>query len=91
VIEVDEPVVAKEPPVIDLPPAVSEAKPVSLPVEPVPETSEIRRNGTASAKPLEAPRVEAVVPLIHVPDDPGPEPEHDPEPETPAGARGSRP
>ena len=93
VIEVDEPVVAKEPPVIDLPPAVPEAKPAPVP-EPaalVTEVHETRRNGTASMKPPEAPRVEAVVPLIHVPDDPGPEPEHDPEPETPAGARGSRP
>ena len=93
VIEVEEPVVTKEPPVIDLPPPappVSEAKPIPAPAEPITEADEPSRNGTGSTKPPEVSRIEAVVPLIHVPDDPGPEPEHDPEPETPAGVRGSR-
>ena len=37
-----------------------------------------------------APRVEAVIPLLHVPDDPGPDPapDLDPEPEPPGGSRG---
>jgi HemY protein len=80
VIEVTEPVVTE--PVIDLPPPTSEEQPVV--VGPVAEPRQ-----EAPANPPE--RAEAVVPLIHVPDDPGPEPENDPEPETPAGARGSRP
>ena len=88
VIEVDEPVVAKEPPVIDLPPPAPEVKADPAPVTPAAATEAIP-NG-ASVKPQENRRVEAVIPLVHVPDDPGPEPEHDPEPETPAGTRGSR-
>jgi len=35
-----------------------------------------------------SPRVEAVIPLVHVPDDPGPEPHVEPEPELPIDARG---
>ena len=35
-------------------------------------------------------RVEAVIPLVHVPDDPGPEPEPEPEPELPEDARRRR-
>jgi HemY protein len=34
-----------------------------------------------------ASRVEAVIPLVHVPDDPGPEPQPEAEPELPADAR----
>jgi HemY protein len=39
-----------------------------------------------------APRVEAVIPLVHAPDDPGPEPlpDLDPAPESPVGSRGLR-
>ena len=33
------------------------------------------------------PRVDAVIPLVHVPDDPGPEPQTEPEPEVPSDAR----
>ena len=38
------------------------------------------------------PRVEAVIPLLHVPDDPGPDPapDLDPEPEPTGGSRGLR-
>jgi hypothetical protein len=43
--------------------------------------------GGASRPPRIEPRVEAVIPLLHVPDDPGPEPAPDLEPEPgPAGA-----
>jgi hypothetical protein len=45
-----------------------------------------------AAKPRPArrappPRVEAVIPLVHVPDDPGPEPQAEIEPELPNDAR----
>jgi HemY protein len=42
--------------------------------------------------PTSEPRAEAVIPLLPVPDDPGPDPLHDPEPEPapPGGARGTR-
>ena len=48
--------------------------------------------GSAPKPPKIAPRVEAVIPLLHVPDDPGPEPapDLDPEPEPPGGSRGLR-
>jgi HemY protein len=38
-------------------------------------------------RPAASPRVEPVIPLVHVPDDPGPEPgpEFEPEPEPPGG------
>jgi HemY protein len=82
VIEVEEPLVAKEVPVLPV-----EEKPAPVPVIEVREPP--RAAAAPSAKPTDPARVEAVIPLVHVPDDPGPEPEHDPEPETPAGARGS--
>ena len=45
-----------------------------------------RRRSRRSSRP----RVEAVIPLLHVPDDPGPDPapDLDPEPEPPGGSRG---
>ena len=45
-----------------------------------------------SSRRAAAPRVEKVIPLLHVPDDPGPEPvaDLDPEPEPPSGSRGLR-
>jgi HemY protein len=58
-------------------PAVTAAAPASPPVPP-----------PASA----APRAEAVIPLVHAPDDPGPEstPELEPEPNPASGSRGLR-
>ena len=49
-------------------------------------------SGAAPKPPKLAPRVEAVIPLLHVPDDPGPDPapDLDPEPEPPGGSRGLR-
>jgi HemY protein len=48
--------------------------------------------GSAPKPPKIAPRVEAVIPLLHVPDDPGPDPapDLDPEPEPTGGSRGLR-
>ncbi|MEA3025975.1 MAG: HemY protein [Alphaproteobacteria bacterium] len=48
--------------------------------------------GAAPKPPKLAPRVEAVIPLLQVPDDPGPEPAADfePEPEPPGASRGMR-
>jgi HemY protein len=45
-----------------------------------------------ASRPAAPPPVEAVIPLVHVPDDPGPEaaPDLDPEPEPPGGSRGLR-
>jgi len=92
VIEPDDSMAAKELPVTDLPSLVTEPKVASAHEEkpaPAAMESEMRSNG-APGRQAEPARGEAVVPLIHVPDDPGPEPESDPEPETPAGSRGSR-
>ncbi len=60
--------------------------PVAKPVEP-PALS-----GSFPKPPKIAPRVEAVIPLLQVPDDPGPDPAPDlePEPEPPGGSRGLR-
>ncbi len=48
--------------------------------------------GSAPKPPKLEPRVEAVIPLLHVPDDPGPDPapDLDPEPEPTGGSRGLR-
>jgi HemY protein len=45
-----------------------------------------------SSRPVAPPPAEPVIPLVHVPDDPGPEPGPDlePEPEPPGGPRGMR-
>jgi HemY protein len=49
-------------------------------------------SGSAPKPPKLEPRVEAVIPLLHVPDDPGPDPapDMDPEPEPTGGSRGLR-
>jgi HemY protein len=62
------------------PPAESEAPPAALP------------SVRAGAAPRIERGVERVIPLVHVPDDPGPEPvsDLDPEPEPPSGSRGLR-
>jgi HemY protein len=51
-----------------------------------------RAPSLAPPRPPAPPRVEAVIPLIHAPDDPGPEPapDREPAPESTAGARGLR-
>jgi HemY protein len=49
-------------------------------------------SGSSPKPPKIEPRVDAVIPLLHVPDDPGPDPVPDlePEPEPPGGSRGLR-
>jgi HemY protein len=85
IIDVEEPEVVREP-APELPPA-AESPPADVRPPPQPEVGPNGRRATSQ----EPPRADPVMPLVHVPDDPGPEPERDPEPETPAGARGSRP
>ena len=66
-------------------------QPVAEPAAP-PRPRRRRCRGSAPKPPKIAPRVEAVIPLLHVPDDPGPDPapDLDPEPEPPGGSRGLR-
>jgi HemY protein len=70
----------------------------SPPAAELPRASEsVAAGPTAPARPPTAtsgsaatpPRVEPVIPLLHVPDDPGPDPVPDEEPE-PSGSRGLR-
>jgi hypothetical protein len=63
-----------------------------VPTEPVPAPRPPALAGSAPKPPKLAPRVEAVIPLLHVPDDPGPDPapDLDPEPEPTGGSRGLR-
>ena len=53
-----------------------------------PDVTEARGGAALPAPRPPAPRVEAVIPLVHVPDDPGPEPHSEPEAELPIDARG---
>jgi HemY protein len=85
IIDAEEPEVTPER-VPELPPT-EEPPAAEVRQAPQPEFGPNGRRATSQ----EAPRAEPVMPLVHVPDDPGPEPERDLEPETPAGARGSRP
>jgi HemY protein len=79
----------------DEPPPVRNAEPVSPPVA----SAEAGRPSPPavpaalpSSRASERPRAQAVIPLVHAPDDPGPEPLPDlePEPEPPNGSRGLR-
>jgi HemY protein len=69
---------------------------LAQPAEPRTEEAEAAGEAVepAPALPVARPaqRVESLIPLVHVPDDPGPEPvqDLDPEPEPPSGARGLR-
>jgi HemY protein len=76
----------------ELPPVISEAQPASVAAEerqsalisemnrPEPEKPEARP-ALEAARTKSTPRiVEPIVPLAHVPDDPGPEPDSEPEP-----------
>jgi HemY protein len=90
-IEDTRPVIAAPPPPPPRPPKLparteDAIAPVAKPVEP-PTLS-----GSFPKPPKIAPRVEAVIPLLQVPDDPGPDPAPDlePEPEPPGGSRGLR-
>ncbi len=65
--------------------AAAQIEPVAAPVaEPAPRPPAALA-GSAPKPPKSAPRAEAVIPLLHVPDDPGPEPAADLEPEAEPG------
>jgi HemY protein len=94
VIESDDWERAAEPPKIvtpppELPPRVEEIAPRRIRAR---AASARRAGGSAPKPPKIAPRVEAVIPLLHVPDDPGPDPapDLDPEPSRPAVRAGLR-
>ena len=81
-IEIGEPPVEPDQPP---PPAVEVVAPAEPPERPV---ARVTRRGAALPSPRSAPpRVEAVIPLVHAPDDPGPEPQPEAEPELPDDAR----
>ncbi len=69
---------------------------VEEPAAPAASAPEPRPTAAPAASPPKppkiAPRAEAVIPLLHVPDDPGPEPapDLDPEPGPTGGSRGLR-
>src|SRR6478735_6114687 len=93
---------AAEPPKIvtrppDLPPRAQESVKeisgeIAAPAESPPGPRSPVLAGSAPKPPKLEPRVEAVIPLLHVPDDPGPDPAPDlePEPEPTGGSRGLR-
>ena len=92
VIDLDELDAADKAPVIltpppELPPAAASPSP-----EPTPPAAPPALTGAAPSPPKLAPRPDAVIPLLHVPDDPGPDPvpDLDPEPEPTGGSRGLR-
>lgn len=96
----------EEPPVVPVPAAVAPTKPAEIPApaavseeapaataEPVPPPAAVPSAAApAVARSASPPRVDAVIPLVHAPDDPGPEPSPDQEPAPgPAGnGRGLR-
>ncbi len=77
-------------------PAAKPVEPANEPPKviaaPLPPASPAPRESIAlpAVRPAAPPRVEAVIPLVHAPDDPGPDPvpDQDPQPEPPAGSRG---
>ena len=93
VIEGDElEAAAKSKPAVIAAPAF-ESPPRPGSAAPVAEPQQAASPAVASPPPpAPVPRAEPVIPLVHAPDDPGPEasPDLDPEPGTPAGSRGLR-
>jgi len=79
--------IVEPPPVVPPPPS----PPVELPPanEPSAVSAPERPPATPPGSAATPPRVEPVIPLLHVPDDPGPDPVPDEEPE-PSGSRGLR-
>jgi HemY protein len=73
-------------PAFEAPPRPGSAAPVAEPQKATPPAV------ASPPPPAPLPRAEPVIPLVHAPDDPGPEasPDLDPEPGTPAGSRGLR-
>jgi HemY protein len=73
---------------LDKPPVLAAPEPPAVAVvEPTPTPPAL--SGAAPKPPKLEPRVEAIIPLLHVPDDPGPDPAPDLEPE-PGPTGGSR-
>ena len=79
---------------LDKPPVLAAPEPAAVAVvEPTPAPRPPALSGAAPRPPKLEPRPEAIIPLLHVPDDPGPEPAPDLEPEpgsTGAGRSGLR-
>ena len=73
-------------PAFESPPRPESAAPVAEPHRAAPPAV------ASTPPPAPVPRAEAVLPLVHAPDDPGPEasPDLDPEPGTSTGSRGLR-
>jgi HemY protein len=97
VIEGDDWERAAEPPKIVTPPelpprAQGNAGEIAAPADTILAPRPPTLAGSAPKPPKIAPRVESVIPLLHVPDDPGPDPapDMDPEPEPTGGSRGLR-
>jgi HemY protein len=92
VIEADELARDRAPVVVAPPPAPPSEAPPQRELVPTPAGDPAMLSGSAPRPPKLSPRVEAVIPLLHVPDDPGPDPapDLDPEPEPPGGSRGLR-
>ena len=80
--EADLPAKPLEAPADAVPPA---EMPVATPALRDEPSTPVRASRRASTRAT--PRVDAVIPLVHVPDDPGPEPQPEAEPELPANAR----
>ena len=97
IIEAEE-VAAADVPVAEPPPAARLPEPPGRSAEAAPSggaahpPAAVQVAALPPSPPAAAPRVETVIPLVHVPDDPGPEPlpDFDPEPEPPGGQRGLR-
>ncbi len=79
---------------LEKPPVLAAPEPATVAVvEPTPAPRPPALSGAAPRPPKLEPRPEAIIPLLHVPDDPGPEPAPDLEPEpgsTGAGRSGLR-
>lgn len=74
----------------ELPLRAATPAPIAEPVTPAPRPTAAPAGSPPKPAPKTAPRAEALIPLLHVPDDPGPDsaPDLEPEPEPPGGSRG---
>jgi HemY protein len=87
-IEGGEPRPAPEPDHTPAEPAQVEVQPLDRAAEPVrPETVATEKRPARRKASLPPVRAEPVIPLVHAPDDPGPQPLHEAEPELPDDAR----
>jgi HemY protein len=100
-VELEDPLAPQSPPVASVPAAAPQPEPAAVPAAPA---AEQQREGarptpaipaeaarSAPAPPAPAPRADPVIPLMHVPDDPGPDAAPDLEPQPgPPSSRGLR-